>query len=120
MKRILFLIDGFNIYHSLDNTKKYHKYKWIDYSKLARCFIKSKDKIVDIRLFTAYADWNPKKVKRHKILIEALRSQGITIVVGKFYLKNKTVRISNQLSLIHYYHEEKHTDVNIAIHLLEA
>jgi len=120
MSRILFLIDGFNVYHSLNNIEKFHKYKWLDYSKLVRCFIKSRDQIVGVRFFTAYAYWNPRKVKRHKTLVEALRYQGVTVIVGKFYPKNKTIKINRQLSLTHYYHEEKHTDVNIAINLLEA
>jgi len=32
MKRIIFLIDGFNVYHALDDELKYHKYKLLDYS----------------------------------------------------------------------------------------
>jgi hypothetical protein len=39
MKRILFFVDGFNVYHALDEEPKYHKYKWLDYSTLARRFI---------------------------------------------------------------------------------
>jgi hypothetical protein len=48
MKRIIFLIDGFNVYHALDSEPKYHKYKWLDYSALAKCFVSPKDPIVDI------------------------------------------------------------------------
>lgn len=53
MNRASFFIDGFNVFHSLDCNKSYYKYKWLDYSVLAKCFITSKDTIADIYYFTA-------------------------------------------------------------------
>lgn len=50
MNRVLFLIDGFNVYHSL-LTKKYSKYKWLDYSALAQHFIKPATDIITKILF---------------------------------------------------------------------
>ena len=35
MNRVLFFIDGFNVYHALQEKPQYHKYKWLDYSALA-------------------------------------------------------------------------------------
>lgn len=60
------------------------------------------------------------KVKRHKRLTEALKSRGVKIVEGKFKKKERVIRISNQLSLTYKTHEEKQTDVNIALHLLQS
>jgi len=120
MNRVLFLIDGFSLYHSLDKKRQYHKYKWLDYSALARCFVTRTDQIVGVLYFTAYAYWNPSKVTRHKRLVQALRSKDVEVVTGKFYAKDTVIRISRQLSLTHYYHEEKRTDVNIAVRLFEA
>ncbi|TET62224.1 NYN domain-containing protein [Candidatus Aerophobetes bacterium] len=133
MNRVLFLIDGFNIYHSLDN-RSYSKYKWLDYSALARCFVTSKDKVVRIVLFTAYAYWNLDKVKRHKKLIQAVKSRGVEIVEGKFkkkdvYItvskgqftqKNVVAKLSGEVALKRKSHEEKLTDVNIAVQLLQS
>ena len=38
MEKVIFFIDGFNLYHSLVN-KRFNKYKWIDLSELAKNFI---------------------------------------------------------------------------------
>ena len=48
MPRIAFFIDGFNVYHALDERKKYWKYKWLNYAKLANCYITTKDTLKDI------------------------------------------------------------------------
>jgi hypothetical protein len=34
MKKAIFFIDGFNLYHALANSK-YQKYKWLNFSKFA-------------------------------------------------------------------------------------
>lgn len=132
MNRVLFLIDGFNVYHSLNN-KSYYKYKWLNYAALARCFVTSKDKIVRILLFTAYAYWNLDKVKRHKKLIQA-QERGIEIVLGKFKekdvhitvsggqftQKNVVAKMTGEVSFKRKSHEEKLTDVKIAVQLLQS
>lgn len=117
MNRVSFFIDGFNVFHSLDNEKSYHIYKWLDYSALAKCFITSKDTIADIYYFTAYADWNQNKKARHQLLIRALTLQGVKIVFGKFKLRDKKCRICHK---IYQTHEEKQTDVNISIKLFQC
>lgn len=117
MNRVKFFIDGFNIYHALDNKKEFHKYKWLDYSKLASLFIRPKDQIVDILYFTAFANWNPDKVNRHRILIKALRLRGVKIVLGQFQ------KVTKKCHKCHSYYqtfEEKKTDVNIAVELLKS
>ena len=54
MERIAYFFDGFNIYHSLDDDKKFHKYKWLDFYKLAEVFTKKSQEIVSVNYFTAY------------------------------------------------------------------
>ena len=34
-KRVAVFVDGFNVYHFLDKTPGYKKYKWLNYQKLA-------------------------------------------------------------------------------------
>lgn len=116
MRRIMFFIDGFNVYHALQATPKYWKYKWLDYTKLAQCYITSKDTIIDIYYFSALATWNPQKVQRHKALLKALRLSGVKIVLGEFKLKDKKCRLCNG---VYQTYEEKQTDVNIAIKLFQ-
>jgi hypothetical protein len=43
--RVIFFIDGFNLYHALDVNLNYHKYKWLDLSKLASLFLTRREKV---------------------------------------------------------------------------
>lgn len=116
MDKVLFLVDGFNVYQALDEKQEYHKYKWMDYFALAKCFVTQNDKIVDVVLFTAYVVWNPDKKLRHRKLIQALESKGVKIVLGKFKHMDRKCRFCKR---IYHTYEEKHTDVNIAIYLFQ-
>ena len=73
MKRLMFFVDGFNLYHSLQkappfirNKKHYQKYKWLDIRKLCERFLEKDEKIVAIKYFTAFALWRPDSYKRHE------------------------------------------------------
>jgi uncharacterized LabA/DUF88 family protein len=117
MKRILFFVDGFNIYHALDDDPKYHKYKWLDYSNLAKRFVSKQDQIVGIFYFTAYAHWNPQKMARHQLFVRALMATGVKVVFGKFKNRDHECRLcKGRYSTF----EEKQTDVNIAIKLFQS
>ncbi len=112
--RACFFIDGFNFYHSLDENPDLHKYKWLDYAKLARLFVPRNEKIERILLFTAFPTWNSQKEERHKRYVNALRTKGVEIVFGKFKRRSKVCHsCKNTIA----YHEEKETDVNIAVEL---
>ncbi len=117
MNRVSFFIDGFNVYHALDDHKSFHKFKWLDYSALAKCFVSSKDTITDIYYFTSYADWEPDKKARHQLLIRALTKQGVKIVFGKFKLRDKHCRICHKT---YKTFEEKQTDVNLSVKLFQC
>ncbi len=114
MKKVVILIDGFNVYHALQKDENLHKYKWLDYCKLAKCFVPSKDKIVDVYYFTAFAHWNQRKMAKHKIYLKALTMAGVKAVFGKFKDKDHRCRICGEG---YSTFEEKQTDVNIAITL---
>jgi len=114
VNRVIFLIDGFNLYHSLKD--EYPKYKWLNLEKLCRAFILPRDDLRDIYYFTALAFWDKNKQTRHKILIKALQSKGVKIVYGEFKIRDKICRICHKSYTTA---EEKRTDVNIAVHLLK-
>jgi hypothetical protein len=61
MARIVVYVDGFNVYHALQRNPSYHKYKWLDYPALARCYVGGSDVLEKLYLFTAFATWNPDK-----------------------------------------------------------
>ena len=118
MSRIVFFVDGFNVYHALDDNAQYHQYKWLNYAALARCYVTRKDIIEKVLYFTAYAHWDPAKVARHRILKKALEVEGVEIVFGKF--KKRTKKCRARCKMEYRTFEEKQTDVNIAIKLFQC
>ena len=114
MRRYRFYIDGFNVYHSL-NTRRFGKYKWLDYRKVADWVVRTGDTITGVLYFTTFVEWKPGAVARHKEYIKALRSAGVETVFGRFMKK----RVRCHLCGKHYNtREEKQTDVNIALRLI--
>jgi len=116
MSRVICLIDGFNLYHSLHHNLNYHKYKWLDIKSFVNKFITTKDKINDIYYFTALAHWSSNKVRKHKIFIRAQELNGINVIYGEFRKKDKKCLICKKF---YQTFEEKQTDVNIAVKLME-
>jgi len=114
MVRVMFFIDGFNLYHAIDYKKRYHKYKWLNLQKLCECFTSKKEEIGTIKYFTAYSTWRPESMKRHQLYIKALRNVGIEPIFGKFKWKDKKCKLCGKIFTAH---EEKRTDVNIAVNL---
>ena len=108
-------IDGFNVYHGLDERADTRQYKWLDYASLARRYMLRDDTIERITYFSAFCTWDFNRRKRHEIYINALKATGIDIVLGKFKRKNATCRAVCKQQYITY--EEKQTDVNIALAL---
>lgn len=116
MERISFFIDGFNVYHSLIYKRKYVKYLWLDCCALAQRYArKMKGSVADVFYFSALAYWDQVKVQRHLLFIDALKSRGIKVVMGNFKEKD---RFCNNCRRFVMQREEKQTDVNIALHLL--
>lgn len=128
-KKILALVDGFNYYHKLARYQKHQKVcvKWLDYKSLLTAAIKShlrsEDFELEVIFFSAIAKHrSPESQVRHKTYIKALKKSGVKVVLGEFkekYIypcKDCKQKQSNEKILKH---EEKHTDVNVAITLLE-
>ena len=117
MARVAAFIDGFNLFHALDANPTFHKYKWLNLSRLTRCFVKQDDEITGVFYFTAYASWNPTKVEKHKNYVRALELEGVKPVFGEFRRKD---RRCPKCGKIYPTFEEKETDVNIAIKLFQT
>ena len=60
-QRVVFFIDGFNLYHVLDSNAQLKQCRWLNLRKLAQRYCSKKD-AVRVLYFTAYADWNRDKV----------------------------------------------------------
>ena len=117
MIRAIFFVDGFNLFHALDTERAYHKYKWLNLQKLARCFLSSSEKLQKVYYFTTYATWDQKKTHKHQLYVRALQQEGVDVVFGAFRVVDRTCRACRQP---YKTFEEKQTDVNIAIRILET
>lgn len=126
--RVAAFVDGFNVYHYL-LRRGYTKYKWLNYSKLAECYLPRNSRLASVHYFTARATWDHDKVLRHDIYIRALQHVGIKVTIGRFKDIKKKIVIRNDASnsrystsdgslygsvFFGYTFEEKKTDVNIA------
>jgi uncharacterized LabA/DUF88 family protein len=114
MSRVMFFIEGFNVYHSLKEKKKYHKYLWLNYHALAQCVIKTNETVSGVLYFSAYPLYDNQKTKRHKIFVSALKNEGVSIVLSNF--KDKQ-RYCNLCKRWYWTREEKQTDVSIGVYL---
>lgn len=122
-RRISFFIDGFNIYHSLKPYDKasgrylmhYNKYLWLNFMALAKRFTVKSDQLTEIFYFTALAYWRQASAARHEVFISALENEGVRVIKGNFKEKDRFCKFCGAS---YKYHEEKETDVNIALHLL--
>lgn len=122
--RVAFLIDGFNLYHSLrDAEAQGGSVKWLDLTAFCTSFLPqlgSGARLGSIKYFTALATHlqhrDPQRVGRHQRYIQCLKDSGVEVVMGAF--KRKKVYCP-RCGQYHWAHEEKETDVAIAGHLLE-
>lgn len=126
--RTTFLIDGFNLYHSVrdasyDMGLNGGGTKWLDIGALCRSYlplISKSARVEEIFYFSALARHleasRPDTVNRHRSFIECLRATGVKVELGRF--KRKLVWCpSCRQDIVH--HEEKETDVAICAKLLE-
>ncbi len=121
--RTIIYIDGFNYhYRAVKNTP----FKWLDFKSLFTKILSSNHQITQIKYFTALVSgkYNSSKPLKQQVYLRALQTYipEIKIYYGHFLIhevfdpsadpaeKNKSVKIIKT--------EEKASDVNIAVHLL--
>ncbi|WP_133170128.1 NYN domain-containing protein [Kumtagia ephedrae] len=113
--RVACFIDGFNLYHAISRLGRPHL-KWVDLRKLIETFTDpSVHEIRAIYYFSAFATWLPDAHLRHRQYVEALKARGVTPIIGRF--KEKDI-LCKKCGKPFRSHEEKETDVNIALWLL--
>ena len=112
MKRVACFIDGYNLYHAL----RINHHKWLDLSALVKRLILGKSESISaVYYFSAYAQWRPDSYRRHRQYVAALEAAGVNVVLGHFKEKDKQCKTCGS----HWRsHEEKETDVNIALYML--
>jgi uncharacterized LabA/DUF88 family protein len=133
MNRTAFIIDGFNLYHSVRDARRDlggASTKWLDIRALFDSYLHlvgGGGQKCAVHYLSAPADHlatvNPGLVQRHRRLIKCLRSTGVEVELSRFKEKDIKFRLSSDLgdrikgTLKR--HEEKETDVAIATKLFE-
>lgn len=126
MNRVAFLVDGFNVYHSVRDaeTAIERRLQWLDIRGLCRTYVRrllGKDAALkSVTYFTAYATFlaesNPIALVHHKTYVRALEATGVQTVLGRFKSRS---RKCPKCGTSYTAHEEKETDVAIALQLVE-
>ena len=121
--RVIALIDGFNLYHSLErfdggkddaDRARYQKYKWLCLTALIKRFVAPKtEELVGVEYFTTLPTWDDAKKLRHQTYISAQKFMGVNVTLGEF--KRKTVPCRAMCKQEFEINVEKQTDVNMAL-----
>ena len=122
MERVNFYIDGFNFYHGLKrkikNDTDWQKFYWIDFVKLFQQFTGNNQSLEKVHYFTAPPP-DADKFFRQRLLFKAnslINGNKFEIIDGKFFPKTVKCKKCHKTYKIY---EEKHTDVNIAIKMID-
>ncbi len=125
MKKVSFIIDGFNLYHSIRNLQKDHRdikrAKWLDISALCNSLmsILGKDsRFTSVHYYSALAKHlnRPDVIKRHLTYIKALEHSGVKVHLADFKKKHSKCPFCGKVSIKF---EEKESDVAMGVKLLE-
>lgn len=121
--RTFIYIDGFNFYYrAVKNTP----YKWLDFKSLFQKLLSAKNQIIQIKYFTALVSGkhNPQKPIKQQTFLRALKTfiPEIEIYYGHFLTHEVFAPLAkpteNRRSVKIIKTEEKGSDVNIAVHML--
>jgi uncharacterized LabA/DUF88 family protein len=118
MQRVITYIDGFNLYYGLRQAG-FRRFYWLDVEKLSAALLKPEQQLAKVKYFTSRVKATPADPNQHRrqqTYLEALSTLPLTTCLFGQYLSSRiTCRACNTSWPKH---EEKMTDVNIAIELL--
>ena len=113
--RVACYIDGFNLYHAIDDLKKPHL-KWLDLWALALSLCRDGEELTKVAYFSAYATWLPDKYHRHRQYVAALQAANVECHMARFSEQNARC---NSCGTKWKRHEKKETDVHFSLTFLE-
>ena len=114
-ERVIAYIDGYNLYFGLLDARLQTS-RWLDLHGVCTALLKPRQRLELVRYFTTSVRNDPATARRQAIFIDALRARGgVEIDFGLFLSKPVTCRKCNTQWTKD---EEKRTDVNIAVRLL--
>ena len=116
VERVVAYIDGFNFYHGLIEAKLYTS-RWLDLSAMCQSLLEPQQALSLVRYFTTRIKNNRSKNARQGTYIDALTARGgVSIDYGHFLSRPAHCK---SCGATWQRNEEKKTDVNIAVRLLE-
>ena len=115
-ERVTVYIDGYNLYYGL-KAAGLRTSRWLDLVELSRSLLLPRQELSLVRYFTTRVRNDPGASQRQARYIDALEARGrISLDYGHFLSKSVTC---NSCGNTWPKNEEKKTDVNIAVRLLE-
>jgi uncharacterized LabA/DUF88 family protein len=117
MTEVIAYIDGFNLYNGLKASYR-RRYLWLDLEALCRSLLLDGQHLRAVKYFTAPVRRQPAALRRQQKFWSALdiHCSCVTIARGRFQEKTMTCRTCGSEWITH---EEKETDVAIAVALVE-
>lgn len=115
MTRVAVYIDGFNLYHAIDDLRRPHL-KWLDLNALALSLCRNGESLVKTAYFSAYATWLPDAFHRQRHYVAALKATSVECHMARFSEKIGHCRSCGSSWKAH---EEKETDVHFSLTFLE-
>lgn len=111
-QKIIFYIDGFNLYFGL-RSKNWKKYYWLDLVKFCERFIRPHQELIKVNYFSAIQKSKGKQDRQDLFLSANKLNPKFHLFLGKFLEKN----INHNGQIIKTF-EEKETDVHIAVQMI--
>lgn len=118
-KRVVFYVDGYNLYHSIASLNKNHL-KWIDLRKLFSHFIDQKTQKLEAIYYVTAKPVHTKQCiqDKHEALMTVYqRVLKIKTIYGKFKPKERQCK---RCQYTWTTHEEKESDVNLAVEIIRG
>jgi uncharacterized LabA/DUF88 family protein len=125
-KRVFAFIDGFNLYHAIErfdrgatevDKQRYQGYKWLNLNSLLAQFIRNDEELSKVFYFTTFPVWDEAKRLRHQTYASAQKYMGAEVILGEFKSKELICRAVCKQPFRAW--EEKQTDINIAVSMME-
>jgi len=115
--RVAAYVDGFNLYFGL-KAKYGRRYLWLDLQALAASLLRPGQTLEQVTYFTARVRNDPDGERRQSHYLDALACHCPLVIImsGHFQEKSRQCRRCGSAWTVY---EEKETDVNIAVTLLE-
>lgn len=124
-KTVNFFVDGFNFYYGLKDMTKmkpdWRKFYWIDIVKLFEQFLQEGEEMGTVHYFTARPKNVGKTARQNMLMLcnKAISGEKLKIHYGKYQDKTITCRAKGGCGSEFMHWEEKQTDVNLAIKMVE-